>query len=705
MDRFVCTLYQRMIISIVFVLLKSKGGVMKTNIMSRHAICCLIVVLFLGSMIRNAAAAVYYVRPDGGNATQCSGLTDTSLQEASNSMDCAWSHPFHALEGNDSPFWKIQGGDTLIIYPGSYQMGYGAPNTEWCASEYPWDCRLPPLPSGPDAEHPTRILGAGWEQGCPEPPELWGTERAYYLMDLDGASHVEIQCLELTDHSGCVEDHSDEQVRCKREGDYPFGSWASSGIYASDSSSVLLKNLNIHGFAHSGIHAGRLTDWTVENVRIAGNGWVGWDGDLYGDNDSNSGTLVFDHFTVEWNGCGETYPDKMPHSCWGQTAGGYGDGFGTGSTGGHWIFRDSVFRYNTSDGLDLLYVREPGTQIDIQRSQAYANAGDQFKTNGSVSIENCLAVSECSFFDGKPFTHHVDNCRSGGSAFSVTTRRGNQASLVHSTVAGEGDVLLLVVCEEEGSCDAVEVTVLNNIFREYQEFHDPSDISTYIWYEPSVFGTRLFDYNLVYHSEDTLRLGNISLSDHDINQDPQFVDDRLESFDYQLQATSPAIDAGILGSNVNYLLPDHDINGTYRPSGDGPDMGCYEFTQDDPPAKTITVLSQTSPNYTVTADTSALIYGTSKPNSIVLTSGAYAELLNFPGQNSVQILSDSNLFTVSRSGTVVTFDGTDGTVLKIPASATVQNIIFNDRDLTLMIDGNQVQLDDQVVGLAFEPIQ
>jgi len=322
-----------------------------------------------------------------------------------------------------------------------------------------------------------------------------------------------------------------------------------------------------------------------------------------------------------------------------------------------------------------------------------------------VSIENCLAVSECSFFDGKPFTHHVDNCRSGGSAFSVTTRRGNQASLVHSTVAGEGDVLLLVVCEEEGSCDAVEVTVLNNIFREYQEFHDPSDISTYIWYEPSVFGTRLFDYNLVYHSEDTLRLGNISLSDHDINQDPQFVDDRLESFDYQLQATSPAIDAGILGSNVNYLLPDHDINGTYRPSGDGPDMGCYEFTQDDPPAKTITVLSQTSPNYTVTADTSALIYGTSKPNSIVLTSGAYAELLNFPGQNSVQILSDSNLFTVSRSGTVVTFDGTDGTVLKIPASATVQNIIFNDRDLTLMIDGNQVQLDDQVVGLDFEPIQ
>jgi len=498
----------------------------------KYAAACLVFVLLSwGMQLGSASASDYYVRPDGGTAAQCTGLTDAPHEPGSESMDCAWSHPFYALEGTEPPSWKIQGGDTVLIYPGSYRMGYGAPNTGWCAPEYPWDCRFPPLPSGPDAEHPTRILGAGWDQGCPQAPELWGTERTYYVLDLDGVSHAQIQCLELTDHSGC----------------------------------------------------------------------------------------------------GETYPDEAPHSCWGQSAGGYGDGFGTGQTGGHWIFRDSVFRYNTSDGLDLLYVREPGTQIDIKRSRAYSNAGDQFKTSGPVSAENCLAVSECSFFEQKSFTYHVDNCRSGGSAFSVTLGDGDQASLVHSTAAGEGDVLLLVECEQGESCDDTGFSVLNNIFMEYQEFLDPSDLSTYVWYEPGVFGTRMFDYNLVYSPDGALRLGNVSLSENDINQDPQ--------------------------------------------------------------------------HYTVPAGYRALIYGTSTSNTIVLESGAQAELLYFPGYNTVQILSDSNLFTVFRSGAFVTFQGPDGTVLKIPASTTVQNIVFNDRTLTLMIAVNQIYLDDQVIGADGAPIQ
>jgi len=67
------------------------------------------------------------------------------------------------------------GGDTLIINTGSYQKGYGASNSGWCSSDYPYECHLPAPPSGPDSEHPTRILGS--EQGCADPPELWGTER------------------------------------------------------------------------------------------------------------------------------------------------------------------------------------------------------------------------------------------------------------------------------------------------------------------------------------------------------------------------------------------------------------------------------------------------------------------------------------------------------------------------------------------------
>ena len=104
-------------------------------------------------------------------------------------------------------------------------------------------------------------------------------------------------------------------------------------VLASDSKNVLLKNLDIHGLAHSGVYAGRLTDWTIQNTRIAGNGWAGWDGDIDGD-DSNKGTIKFKNATIEWNGCGETYPNKQPIGCWGQDAGGYGDGLVTGDTGG-----------------------------------------------------------------------------------------------------------------------------------------------------------------------------------------------------------------------------------------------------------------------------------------------------------------------------------------------------------------------------------
>ena len=96
------------------------------------------------------------------------------------------------------------------------------------------------------------------------------------------------------------------------------------------------------------------TDWHVEDVRIAANGWAGWDADIQGD-DSNSGRLHFIGWVVEWNGCAESYPGGQPIGCWAQTAGGYGDGFGSGSTGGDWIIQDSAFLHNTSDGLDLLY--------------------------------------------------------------------------------------------------------------------------------------------------------------------------------------------------------------------------------------------------------------------------------------------------------------------------------------------------------------
>ena len=529
-------------------------------------------------------AATYYNRTDGGTAIQCSGTTDAAYPGSGTNQACAWSHPFWALDSNGS--WKIQGGDTLFIYTGSYQMGFGAPNTSgWCSSEETWVCHLPPLPSGSNAQNPTRLLGVGWDSGCTSPPELWGTQRADYILSLSGTSNAVVDCLEITDHSGCVEFHSNSSVACQRN-TYPYGDWAATGIFAADSNNVTLRHLNIHGLAHTGIWAGRLTNWTVEDVRISGNGWVGWDGDLPDDSDSNIGTLTFRRLTVEWSGCAESYPSKQPNNCWAQTAGGYGDGFGQGGvTGGHWVFEDCIFRYNTSDGIDLLYVRE-NSQIEIRRTKSYGNAGDQIKVNGSTRIENSLMVSNCGYFNGKSVTYNVDNCRAGGSALVFSLRQGNTVSVVNSTLAGHGDCLLIVDCDITSSrCNGTEkVIVQNNIFQGYQEFIDPTDTTCTVWFDQDNFYQTQMDYNVIYNTKQ----GAYSFGSHDISgQDPLFVNSNLEAFDGHLQAGSPAIDSGLPVGSLDGLIPSDDITGASRPYGSGVDRGAYEYGATPPSTETV----------------------------------------------------------------------------------------------------------------------
>ena len=290
--------------------------------------------------------------------------------------------PWAAVDGGGSG--GIDGGATLIV-AGGCNMGGGAPPTRgWGAAGGYGGC-YPPVPSCGDDLLPTpRIGGGGGEGGC-IPPELWGTQRTYHILNLEGTSDAIIDCFEITDHAGCVEYHSNLSVRCERD-TYPYGEWADRGIYASDSSNVTLRHLNIHGLSGGGIHAGRISNWTVEDVRIAGNGLIGWDGDLWEGDDSNSGTITFRRVTVEWNGCVETCPGMQPDHCWGQSAGGYGDGIGVGRSGGHWIIEDSVIRHNTSDGVDLLYVGvdNPGSMVEIRRTTAEGNAGNQIKAGGSL---------------------------------------------------------------------------------------------------------------------------------------------------------------------------------------------------------------------------------------------------------------------------------------------------------------------------------
>jgi len=116
------------------------------------------------------------------------------------------------------------------------------------------------------------------------------------------------------------------------------------------------------------------------------------------------------------------------------------------------------------------------------------------------------------------------------------------------------------------------------------------------------------------------------------------------------------------------------------------------------------ILTADFPDLIMTRGHQAGVYGTAASNSISLESGARAELTHFPGANAVRIISDTNLFTVSRAGTMVTLTGSDGTVCRIPATSQIQTIVFNDRSLVLQIHDNQVKLDDQVIGLEMAKI-
>lgn len=523
-------------------------------------------------------AATYHIRTDGGSAEQCTGLADNPYPGSGTGVACAWAHPFWAL--NTQGQWRISGGDTLIIGNGAYQMGYGAPNTGWCDPYSAFDCTLPPLPSGPSASTPTRILGAGHDSGCASPPELWGTQRAWRVIDLSSTSHAVLDCLEVTDRSGCVEFHSDQSVSCQRD-TFPFGDWASIGIYGVDSSDVTLRNLNIHGLAETGVRAGRLTNWTLENVRIAANGWAGWDGDVYGD-DSNSGAMTFRKVVIEWNGCAETYPGKIPDHCWAQSAGGYGDGLGTGATGGHWVVEDSVIRYNTSDGLDLLYVnRVPGvaSSVTVARTIAIGNAGNQIKIGGPSSVVNSVMVGNCGFFHGQPFAplmgsgNSGDHCRAGGATYLADLGNNAAASVVNSTITGQGDVLVSTECEHTACSGSESLTLVNNVFQGDAEFPSGQDTTALLW-DPSNLTAGKIDYNVI----NGVKIDVCPVGAHDQCADPRLLEASYSAFDGHLRSDSPGVDSGLPVGALNGLIPDHDFENNPRPSGVAVDRGAYERT-------------------------------------------------------------------------------------------------------------------------------
>lgn len=117
----------------------------------------------------------------------------------------------------------------------------------------------------------------------------------------------------------------------------------------------------------------------------------------------------------------------------------------------------------------------------------------------------------------------------------------------------------------------------------------------------------------------------------------------------------------------------------------------------------VVVLDDSSSPFTLSGS-SATVYGTENSDTIVVPQGISARFYNFQGNNTIIVNSSSTLFSVSRSGALVTFQGTEGTRLTLPATQSVQTLTFDDASFNFTITGNQVMLGGQIVSQQASPI-
>lgn len=344
----------------------------------------------------------------------------------------------------------------------------------------------------------------------------------------------------------------------------PFGAWSSVAIEASASSNVWLHDLNIHGMANRGIVAGGLTDWTVESVKLRANGWAGWDGDI-GGGGSNHGTQTFRRFDVSWDGCGERYPGGEIFGCWAQEEAGYGDGFGIAATGGNWVFEDSSFTHNTSDGLDLLYADGSGS-ITVRRVHDEGNAGNQLKTNGTTSIVNSLIVSNCGYFKDR-YMSAGDNCRALGNAVSLGMPVNTTVNLDYNTITGEGDCLIL-----NGGGAGSHLNVRNNALIGAPDYWDGvhgTPQQTCLQYTDGSAITVAFTRNFIGDVK-----GGACPSGSLCNTAPNIADIALSNFN---PLPLPLPGSGLLDAADMSIANGNDLQACPRPNGAANDIGATEF--------------------------------------------------------------------------------------------------------------------------------
>ena len=541
-----------------------------------------------------AHATTYYVRTDGSNQTNCLGTTDAAYDGDGTGEACAFSHPAYAIgfcivyQDLCTTSSAISAGDTVVIHgpddgagTGIYQMGYNS--SIGCNESYTTTCTLNDIVDG-TAEAHVKIVGCS-ASGCGSDtrPELWGAGGANAIIYINDSDYIDISDIEITDHAS--------------EGDCTVSTASTCGkigIRGDGWSNITLTNVYIHGLGLYGAYIGDGENLTLTNTEISGNGQGGINGDT--GSSGYTGTITLDTVTMEYNGCVEDYTNGglVDESCIEQNQGGYGDAIGTSTTSGDWVITDSNISFNTSDGLDLLYLDDSGT-VTIKRSRFEGNNGNQVKITNQAYIEDCLIIGNCGYFYGQDFTDTTapgfTHCRASGNALEIAFKTlTDSPKIYNSTILSNGDVGVNV----SGTCTTgTDVILSNNIMYGGKEFMQDSDITgggnddtTSIFYDGG--GTCDVDfvetYNICYGWKEGANSCNGTGSTDEV--DPLFSGTILmgpystpgyytdSNYDAQLilQATSTAIDEAdetVTGADA------YDYTGASR--GTSWDIGAIEY--------------------------------------------------------------------------------------------------------------------------------
>jgi hypothetical protein len=505
------------------------------------------------------AAHTWFIRPDGGDRKQCTGKADAAYRGKGAKQQCSYKHPYYLFtdDGYNSARWVVEGGDMVIIRGGPYRMGYKGPNPKdgWgsCPGD-PFGCSMPPIPSG-TTEAPTRLLGENY-RSCNQKTELYGGFGLGTIINLNGSKNVDVECLELTDHSQCTRFGGGHPVSEGCNSSYPLSDYAQRGIVTNaETAGVVLKNLDIHGLTSQGIIGAIGGDVTADHVRIAFNGGAGWDFDDGRGTKSAPGAIVHaSYLTVEWNGCNEEYPithAAPAFSCFDQDSGGYGDGVGTPDTQLNFTCDHCTFRYNTQDGLDLLHVS--GSLISVTNSSSYGNMGQQWKMGPMQSIvfQNNLTVHNCrrmsAAMSGAPEGYHRYLslfCRAAGDGIAFLVKDAGTYVFQNNSFAGYGATSYDITCS--GSCTKATMTFQNNLHVGYK---DPArgevpGVFYLIGLPRNPFAAR--DHNIYYNMKGCPSGSTERCVDPKLTNLPAWSGEAsLDGIDFHLTSASPARGAGV----------------------------------------------------------------------------------------------------------------------------------------------------------------